>query len=176
MTNIGVFIDLSNLYYSVYKKWEGMRIDYEKYRERICEDLGFDDPIIKRAMAYGTETKYAATQFKGYLKAIGYEPKYKPSRVLDGFNEQKRSFWDIGITIDALAIAPKLDGIVIGSNNQDLIPLLEKLHYEGLRVAIFSCGIPKILKSYTDVWLEIDESMLVEEKKIEGNDPDLEES
>ena len=170
MTNLGIFIDLSNLYYSVCKKWEGMRIDYEKYTYRIMNDFHFNDRLeIKRAIAYGTETKYAATQFKGYLKAIGYEPKYKQSKLIDAFGEQKRSFWEVGLTVEILSIAPKLDGIIIGSNNQDLIPLLEKLHHNGIRVGILACGIPKILKSYCDEWLEISEEMLVEEKTNEEN-------
>lgn len=68
---VGLFVDISNLYYCVGKRFE-RKIDYEKYLE-----LAVGSGILVRAFAYGSHMEREADSFLFRLRQLGYEPKYK---------------------------------------------------------------------------------------------------
>jgi len=167
LTNVGVFVDITNLYYCVGKKWPNRRLDFEKLLGRIQEG----NSKVVRAFAYGTQTKDEANSFKNYLKKIGFDAKYKKSRFqVQG--ETCRSNWDVGLTVDVCRILDRLDSVIICSSNPELIPLLQYIKSRGIRVVVFACGICKLVRKHCDEYVEITEDLLYrKEPHAERSEP-----
>ena len=84
------------------------------------------DRKLIRAIAY--VVKAGGLEEEGFYKALekeGYEVKSKDLQVFYG--GAKKGNWDIGIAIDAIELAPKLDTIVLVSGDGDYVPLVEHL-------------------------------------------------
>ena len=53
----------------------------------------------------------------------------------------KKADWDVGLAVDAIKLAPKLDTIIIASGDGDFVPLVEYLQInEGCQVEVISFG------------------------------------
>lgn len=131
---VGVFIDTQNLYHSAKHLYKS-RVNFAKVLE---EAVG--DRILVRAIAYVISTDAGdETAFFEALTKIGIETKVKGLQVFsDG---AKKADWDVGLAIDAVKLAPKLDTIVIASGDGDFVPLIEYLDLnEGCQVEVISFG------------------------------------
>jgi uncharacterized LabA/DUF88 family protein len=151
---IGLFADVSNLYYCISRRFPNQKLDYQKYLE-----LAAGDDTVYRAFAYGIQLKDEATKFITCLKHYGFEAKYKNPR-LSNQKEYKRTSWNVGIGMDVVRIIDKLDVVVIGSADAELAPLVELIKERGRRCHILACGISKELKTVADQYTEINESIL----------------
>ena len=79
-----------------------------------------------RATAYVIHTESEEeTPFFEALSQQGFEVKMKDLQVFAG--GQKKADWDVGIAMDAIKLADKLDVIVIVSGDGDYLPLLSYL-------------------------------------------------
>lgn len=131
---VGVFIDTQNLYHSA-KHLYKTRVNFAKVLE---EAVG--DRILVRAIAYVISTEAGdENAFFDALTKIGIETKVKDLQVFaDG---AKKADWDVGLAIDAVKLAPKLDTIVIASGDGDFVPLIEYLDMNmGCQVEVISFG------------------------------------
>lgn len=131
---VGVFIDTQNLYHSA-KHLYRARVNFGKILE---EAVG--GRILVRAIAYVIKTDAGdETAFFDALTKIGIETKVKDLQIFaDG---AKKADWDVGIAIDAVKLAPKLDTIVIASGDGDFIPLIQYLDLnKGCQVEVISFG------------------------------------
>lgn len=131
---VGVFVDVQNLYYSarhIYKKKVNfITILKEAIRGRQ----------LIRAIAYviKADVKDESNFFEA-LKNFGYEVKAKDLQVFYG--GAKKGDWDIGIAMDTIELAPKLDAVVIVSGDGDFIPLAQHLkHALGCYVEVMAFG------------------------------------
>ena len=96
MKRIGVFADVSNLYYCIGKKYTERKLDYQKYWEFITA-LG----DIQQAIAYGAQIGSEAANFIYCLKQIGFQTRYKsPKSYNNQANFKRKADWDVGIAID----------------------------------------------------------------------------
>ena len=155
MKRIGVFADVSNLYYCVNKKFNS-KLDYEKYYDWI-KPLG----EIQQAVAYGAQMDDKAEGFIYALKKIGFYTKYKtPKTYVNNDIVRRKADWDVGIAIDIVTMIDKIDMIVLGTADGDLCPVVEWSLAKGADVIILACGISKDLKEIATKWVEIPESML----------------
>lgn len=131
---VGVFIDTQNLYHSA-KHLYKTRVNFAKVLE---EAVG--DRILVRAIAYviSTESGDEAAFFDALTK-IGIETKVKGLQVFsDG---AKKADWDVGLAIDAVKLAPKLDTVVLATGDGDFVPLIEYLDLNmGCQVEVISFG------------------------------------
>src|SRR5258708_33588086 len=131
---VGVFIDTQNLYHSAKHLYKS-RVNFQKVLE---EAVG--DRILIRAIAYviSTESGDESAFFEALTK-IGIETKVKGLQVFsDG---AKKADWDVGLAIDAVKLAPKLDTVIIASGDGDFVPLIEYLDMnEGCQVEVVSFG------------------------------------
>jgi len=60
----------------------------------------------------------------------------------------KKADWDVGLAVDAITIAPKVDAVIIVSGDGDYVPLVHYLQiHSGIQVEVVSFG-----KS-TSAWL-----------------------
>ena len=129
---VGVFVDIQNMYYSA-------RVIHNKKTnfKEILKEATAGRKLI-RAFAYGIKTEEGLEEkfFESLTKA-GYEVKTKDLQIFRG--GMKKGDWDVGITIDAIKMADKLDAIVIVSGDGDYIPLVNYLQFnKGVRVEVMA--------------------------------------
>lgn len=129
---VGVFIDVENLYHSAKNLFKS-RVDFG----RILEDSVKDRKLI-RAIAYVIRT--VTEEEKPFFEALlhlGIETKVKDLQI---YGEFKKADWDVGITVDAIKIAPSLDVILLLSGDGDFVPLVEYLKSHGSQVEVVAFG------------------------------------
>ena len=93
-----------------------------------------------RAIAYVIKADIKEEQnFFDALSSIGYEVKSKDLQTFIG--GAKKGDWDIGIAMDSIELAPKLDTIVIVSGDGDFLELIKHLKYAlGCRIEVMAFG------------------------------------
>jgi uncharacterized LabA/DUF88 family protein len=152
-----VSVDVSNLYYCANKKF-GSRLDYAKYLE-FCQDYG----AIFRAVAYGAQLDGEADGFIKILRQQGYEPKYKCPRVIQLPNDKefRKADWDVGMAMDIVRVLDAVDGIILGSADSDMIPVVEYVQSKGKVVIVIACNIAKDLKMIANEWYEVGDELMI---------------
>lgn len=131
---VGVFIDVQNLYYSARAMYES-----NVHFGRILEAAIGDRQLI-RGMAYVIKSEAPKEQgFFDALEKAGLEIRSKDIQVFhDG---QKKGDWDVGIAVDAIKIADRLDVIVLATGDGDFLPLVSYLREnKGCKVEGISFG------------------------------------
>ena len=131
---VGVFIDAQNLYHSA-KNLYHSKVNFDQ----IMKDAIGERSLI-RALAYVITTEAGdETNFFEALEKLGIETKTKDLQIF--FGGAKKADWDVGLAIDAVKMAPKLDTIILVSGDGDFIPLVEYLQMnEGCQVEVVSFG------------------------------------
>lgn len=155
---IGLFVDVSNLYYCIGKKFGQKKLDYHTYY-KFVKDLG----EISVALAYGSHMNGQADGFIHCLRSMGFQTKFKaPKTYKVGDNEalKRKADWDVGITIDIVNMIDRLDMIVLGTADGDMVPVVEWALAKGVDVVIIATGISKDLRDIATKSIEIPESFL----------------
>ena len=90
-----------------------------------------------RAIAYVVQTKEIdQSGFLEMLERNGYEVRSKDLKVrADG---SSKGDWDMGIAVDAISLADRLDVIVLVSGDGDYVDLVNMLKSRGVRVEVNS--------------------------------------
>lgn len=149
---VGVFIDTQNLYHSA-KNLYHARVNFGN----VLHDAVADRKLI-RARAYMVTTESGEeTAFLDALTKMGIEPKTKDLQVFYG--GAKKADWDVGLAVDAITAAPKLDTIILFTGDGDFVPLVEYLKiHAGCQVEVVSFGRSSSgkLKESTDHFLDLD--------------------
>ena len=115
-----IFIDIQNIYYTTRDTFRSS-FNYRKF----LQDLEPKNDIIK-TFAYAIDRKDEKQQkFQHALRSLGIDVKLKPyiSRS-DGSN---KGDWDVGITIDILDYAKKVEKIILLSGDGDFDILVHKV-------------------------------------------------
>ena len=150
MKNVSLFIDVSNLYHSINRKYPNEKIDYNAYMD-YCR--GFGDVDFTRA--YGSQNSSQAEGFFARLKKIGFEVYSK-----DISSDSKIS-WDSQIIVDCLDIAKHTDLVILGSASGNFVPLITRLlNTYKVKTVVLACGISKRLESISTC-IEIPRSLLL---------------
>jgi uncharacterized LabA/DUF88 family protein len=130
---VGVFIDTQNLYHSARNLYKA-RVNFGA----VLKDAVAGRKLV-RAVAYVITTE--AGDEKNFFEALtklGIETKTKDLQVFH--TGTKKGDWDVGLTVDAIKMAPRLDSVVIISGDGDFIPLVEYLQTMGVQVEVVSFG------------------------------------
>lgn len=130
---VGVFIDTANLYHSAKHLYKA-RVNFANV---LAEAVG--DRTLVRAIAYVVRTESGdEAPFFDALTKIGIETKVKDLQIFaDG---AKKADWDVGLAIDAVKLAPKLDTVILATGDGDYVPLIEFLENIGCQVEVISFG------------------------------------
>ena len=151
---IGVLVDVQNLYYSARSLYH-RKVNFENI---LKDAVGNRTPI--RAIAYVVKTEeFKEKTFFEALERIGYEIKAKDLQIFYGGN--KKADWDVGLAMDAIELAAKLDVIVIVSGDGDYIPLVQHLKRAfGCKVEGMAFGktTSSKLREEVDGFIDLDES------------------
>ena len=162
---VGVFIDTQNIYHS------GKNLYHSKVNfGQIVKDAVGDRQLI-RASAYVITTEAGDEKaFFDALTKMGIETKTKDLQIFG--SGAKKADWDVGLAIDAVKLAPKLDAVVLVTGDGDFVPLVEYLQMnQGCQVEVVSFGkstSAKLIEAADD-FIDLDQNpqkYLIGNKKI----------
>ena len=134
MKKIAVFADVQNLYYTV-RQAHGCHFNYAA----LWADISQRGQIVE-AYAYAIERGDAKQQqFQQILRNLGFIVKLKP--YIQRSDGSAKGDWDVGITIDVLDAAPRVDEVVLASGDGDFAILLDKIR-ASYGVEAVAYGVP----------------------------------
>ncbi len=151
---VGVFIDTQNLYHSARNLYKA-RVNFGA----VLRDAVAGRKLV-RAVAYVITTE--AGDEKNFFEALtklGIETKTKDLQVFH--SGTKKGDWDVGLTVDVMKMAPRLDAVIIISGDGDFIPLVEHLqNHTGTQVEIvsFSQSTSANLREVADDFVDLSEN------------------
>ncbi|MBI2120673.1 MAG: NYN domain-containing protein [Parcubacteria group bacterium] len=130
---VGVFMDTQNLYHSARNLYQS-RVNFGA----VIKEAVAGRQLI-RAMAYVITTESGEEKnFFDALEKMGIETKTKDLQIF--FGGAKKADWDVGLAVDAIRFASKVDAVVIVSGDGDFVPLVEYLKHLGVQVEVISFG------------------------------------
>lgn len=151
---VGVFVDVQNMYYSARNLYDAKL----NFREVLKEAVKSRSLI--RAIAYVIKADVKDEKnFFDALKNFGFEIRAKDLQVFYGGH--KKGDWDIGIAMDTIELASKLDTVVLVSGDGDFIPLAQHLKRAlGCKVEVIAFGksCSSKLKEEADLFIDLDKN------------------
>lgn len=131
---LGVFIDVQNMYYSARALYES-HVNFA----RILE-LAIAKRQLIRALAYVIKSEAPKEQtFFDALGKAGLEIRSKDIQVFA--SGQRKGDWDVGMAVDAIKIADRLDVVVLVTGDGDFAPLVVYLREnKGCRIEGIAFG------------------------------------
>jgi uncharacterized LabA/DUF88 family protein len=154
-----MFVDTQNLYYSA-KNLYGAKVDFRKILE-----TGLNQRQLIRAIIYVIRADIPEEEgFFEALRNIGYEVKIKELRTY--YDGTKRGDWDMGIAIDTIKMANKLDTVILVSGDGDFVDLVEHLQARGTRVEVMAFGkstsadLKKVANDFIDLDLNYENFLI----------------
>ena len=130
---VGILIDVQNLYHSA-KNLYGARANFREILK-----LAISRRNLIRVFAYVVRTKTGEEKpFFEALTKLGIETRVRD--LQEFYGGLKKADWDVGITIDAIRIAPDVDAIVLASGDGDFLQLVEYLKNRGKRIEVIAFG------------------------------------
>lgn len=157
---MGVFVDVQNMYYSS-RNLYGKHVNFGKILNHTVKGRQ-----LIRAIAYVIRADNSEEQkFFGALDKMGFEVRQKELQTY--LSGTKKGDWDVGIAIDAIIMAPKLDVVTLVTGDGDFTPLVDYLRYMGVIIEIVGFGTTtssRLLESANDfIDLEqVEENFLIE--------------
>jgi len=129
---VGVFVDVQNMYYSA-RALHSAKVNFKEILKQAVNGRK-----LIRAIAYAVRAgEKDEDYFHKALEGIGFEVKLKDLQIFYGGN--KKADWDVGLSIDSIELAPRLDVVVLISGDGDYVPLIEHLKRAlGCRVEVLA--------------------------------------
>ena len=150
---VAVFIDTQNLYHSAKNLYK------TKVNFAAVLKAAVGERKLIRALSYVVDTESGEEQpFFEALEKIGIEIKTKDLQIFYG--GAKKADWDVGMAVDAIKVASKVDAIVLATVDGDFIPLVEYLKSQGCQVEgiTFGRSASSKFKDTVDDFIDMDEN------------------
>jgi uncharacterized LabA/DUF88 family protein len=133
---IAIFVDVQNIYYTTRDTF-GRPFNYRK----LWQHLSAQGDIVV-ANAYATQRgDDKQIKFQDALKHIGFTVKLKP--YIQRSDGSAKGDWDVGIAIDVMSIASKVDVVILLSGDGDFDLLLERIRNDH-KVTAEVYGVPAL--------------------------------
>lgn len=117
---VAIFVDAQNMYHSAKNLYNA----YVNFGELLKQSVSGRQLV--RALAYGITSPGAdESKFLEALDKQGFELRLKDLQVFAG--GAKKGDWDVGMAVDAIKIADKVDVIVLVTGDGDFVPLVRYL-------------------------------------------------
>lgn len=130
---VAVLIDTQNMYHSA------KNIYNAKVNFGALVEAAVGPRQMVRSIAYVAKSKGGdETGFFEALQNVGIELKIKD--VQEFSSGAKKADWDVGMAIDAVALAPRVDAIVLVTGDGDFVPLVEYLQTHGVACECVAFG------------------------------------
>ena len=154
---IAVFADVQNIYYTT-RQACGRQFDYRALWQRVSSE---GEIVLATAYAIARDDDQQR-KFQDALRHIGFTVKLKP--YIQRRDGSAKGDWDVGITIDALDAASKVDTVILLSGDGDFDLLLQKLRADyGVRTEVY--GVPQLtarsLIDAADIWHPVEGGLLL---------------
>jgi uncharacterized LabA/DUF88 family protein len=150
---VAIFIDAQNLYHSAKHLYKS-KVNFGEILKTAVAGR-----TLIRAIAYVITTESGEEKgFFGALEKLGIETKTKDLQIFYG--GAKKADWDVGIAVDAIKLASKVDAVVICSGDGDFVPLVNYIqNKEGSQVEVITFGKSASgrLKEAVDDFVDLDE-------------------
>ena len=150
---VAVLIDVQNLYHSAKNLYQA-RVNFREILK-----LAVSQRSLIRAFAYVVKTKTGEEKpFFEALTKLGIETRVRD--LQEFYGGLKKADWDVGITVDAIRIAPSVDTIILSSGDGDFLQLVEYLKNQGKRVEVIAFGksASTKLKETADEFIDLGKS------------------
>lgn len=150
---VAIIIDTQNLYHSAKNLYKA-KVNFANV---VKSALGQRKLI--RAISYVVNTESGEEQpFFEALEKVGIEIKTKDLQIFYG--GAKKADWDVGMAIDAIKLAHKVDAIVLATGDGDFIPLVEYVKSQGCQVEAITFGRSASgrFKEVVDDFIDMDEN------------------
>jgi len=119
MEKVAIFADVQNIYYTTRQSYR-RHFNYAAFWAQATANRD-----VVAAFAYAIDKGDSKQQgFQQILRNIGFEVKLKP--YIQRSDGSAKGDWDVGITLDVIGTAPKVDVIVLLSGDGDFDLLLDK--------------------------------------------------
>lgn len=157
MENVAIFVDVQNIYYTSKQAYQ-RHFNYHAFWEKATKNRN-----VVAAVAYAIDKGDMKQQvFQQILRTIGFEVKLKP--YIQRSDCSAKGDWDVGITLDVLDYADKVDIIVLLSGDGDFELLLNKVRKTyGVRTEVY--GVPgltaPLLINSSNAFFAINEELLL---------------
>ena len=120
MKKIAIFVDVQNIYYTTRQAYD-RQFNYRK----LWQKINAEGEIVS-AIAYAIHRDdNQQLKFQDALKHIGFTIKLKP--FIQRSDGSAKGDWDVGIAIDVMDIAKKVDTVILLSGDGDFDLLLDKV-------------------------------------------------
>lgn len=156
-TDIALFVDVQNIYYTTRQGLNG-QFDYRKLWQLVS-----DQGRIVSANAYAIDRgDEKQRSFQATLKSIGFTVKLKP--FIQRSDGSAKGDWDVGIAIDVMQAAPQVDKVILLSGDGDFDLLLARIKKD-YDVSTEVYGVQSLtadsLINSADIYHAIDDTLLL---------------
>jgi uncharacterized LabA/DUF88 family protein len=139
MDKVAVFSDVQNMYYTVKQRYN-CHFDYGAFLEQATSGRS-----LVKAIAYATDKgDRKQIDFQQILRRIGFEIKLTP--FLQRRDGSAKGDWDVGIALDMIEYAKRVDTIVLASGDGDYTVVVDKIKNEH-DVSVEIYGVPDLTAS-----------------------------
>lgn len=125
MGDVAILVDIQNIYYTTKSAFK-CHFNYREFWRMVAADHQ-----IRSAVAYAiARNDDKQRQFQKTLREIGFEVKLKP--YIQRADGSAKGDWDVGITLDAVHLAPTVDKIILlsGDGDFDLLATAVRSQYD----------------------------------------------
>jgi uncharacterized LabA/DUF88 family protein len=131
---IALFADVQNLYYTV-RQAHGCHFNYTA----LWAEVSRQGQVVE-AVAYAIDRGDSKQQqFQQILRNLGFEVRLKP--YIQRSDGSAKGDWDVGITLDVIEAASRVDQVVLASGDGDFDLLLERaIQRYGVEAVVY--GVP----------------------------------
>ncbi len=149
---VAVIIDTQNLYHSAKNLYKS-KVNFSEVVKAAVQDRK-----LIRAISYVVNTESGEeSAFFEALEKVGIEIKTKDLQIFYG--GAKKADWDVGMAVDAIKMAHKVDAIVFATGDGDFIPAVEYIKSQGCQVEAITFGrsASSGLRAVVDDFIDLDE-------------------
>ncbi|WP_136064413.1 LabA-like NYN domain-containing protein [Modicisalibacter radicis] len=120
MERVAILVDVQNVYYTTRQVF-GRHFDYNAFWAQAAAGRE-----VVAAYAYAVDRgDDKQRQFQNILRGIGFEVKLKP--YIQRRDGSAKGDWDVGITLDAVELAERVDRLVLVSGDGDFALLVQRI-------------------------------------------------
>jgi uncharacterized LabA/DUF88 family protein len=160
---LAILIDVQNMFYSAKLLRQG-KLDYG----RVMRDIAGSRQLVRATAYIVQKADVNQAGFHEALSKFGYDLKIKEMKVRPD-NTVAKGSWDIGLAVDAMTLAPKVDTIALVAGDGDFTYLVDALKARGCRVEVygFERSTAGELIRAADQYIQIPDEWVFKEKKFE---------
>ena len=165
---VGILVDVQYLYHTARSQRQG-RVMYDT----MYTGLAAGRPVI-RAIAYAIQRPDVdQTGFFDALNRFGFDVRVRESKMRQSETDNRmvptRTSWEVGITLDAVTLAERVDAVILVTGDGSYTQLVNYLKQAGchVEVAAFEHSIASELRKSADRFISIPAEWVMEKKEEE---------